>query len=104
MAAEIKVLSSIATREAYNELVPQFERDTGHKIVTAWAGTVDIVKRLSAGGEVHDLVVLSSVELDGLIKQGKIAAGSRVDIAKSGIGCPIILPVVGFRSDPRRGR
>ena len=28
MAAEIKVLSSIATREAYNELVPQFERDT----------------------------------------------------------------------------
>ena len=89
MATEIKVLSSIATREAYNELVPQFERDTGHTIVTTWAGTVDIVKRLSAGGEVHDLVVLSSVELDDLIKQGTIVAGSRVDIAKSGIGVAV---------------
>ena len=89
MATEIKVLSSIATREAYNELVPLFERDTGHTIVTTWAGTVDIMKRLSAGGEVHDLVVLSSVELDDLIKLGKIAAGSRVDIAKSGIGVAV---------------
>ena len=26
MASEIKVISTIATREAYNELVPQFER------------------------------------------------------------------------------
>ena len=89
MATEIKVLSSIATREAYNELVPLFERDTGHTIVTTWAGTVDIMKRLSAGGEVHDLVVLSGVELDDLIKLGKIAAGSRVDIAKSGIGVAV---------------
>ena len=82
---EIDVLSSIATREAYNELVPQFERASGDKVITTWAGTVDIVKRMAAG-EVHDLVVISSTELDELIKQGRLAAGSRVDLARCGIG------------------
>jgi molybdate transport system substrate-binding protein len=85
---EIKVLSSIATREAYNELVPQFERARGDKVVTTWAGTVDIVKRMAAG-EIHDLVIISSKELDELIKQGRIVAGSRVDIARCGIGIAI---------------
>ena len=88
MSAEIKVLSSIATREAYHELVPQFERAGGHKVTTTWAGTVDIMKRM-ATGEVHDLIIISSVELEELIKQGKIAAGSRVDLAKSGIGVAV---------------
>ena len=86
--AEIKVLSSIATREAYNELGPQFERASGDKVITTWAGTVDIVKRMAAG-EVHDLVVISSTELDELIKQGRLAAGSRVDLARCGIGVAV---------------
>jgi molybdate transport system substrate-binding protein len=86
--AEIKVLSSIATREAYNELVPQFERASGHTVATTWAGTVDILKRMAAG-EVHDLVIISSTELDQLIKQGTIAAGSRADLARSGIGAAV---------------
>jgi molybdate transport system substrate-binding protein len=86
--AEIKVLSSIATKEAYLVLVPQFERSSGHKVTTTWAGTVDIMKRMAAG-EVHDLVIISSTELEELIKQGKIANGSRVDVAKSGIGVAV---------------
>jgi molybdate transport system substrate-binding protein len=88
MSTEIKVLSSIATREAYLELVPQFERDTGHKVATIWAGTTDIMKRMAAG-ERYDLIMISSDELDQLIKQGKVAPGSRVDIAKSGIGVAV---------------
>lgn len=87
--SEIKVLSSIATREAYNELVPQFERASGHKVTTAWAGTVEIMRRMAAGGEVHDLVVISATELEDLIRQGKLMAGSRVDLAKSGIGVAV---------------
>jgi molybdate transport system substrate-binding protein len=86
---EIKVLSSIATREAYNELVPQFERANAHTVSTTWAGTVDIMKRMAMAGEVHDLVIISSTELDQLIRQGKIAPGSRVDLAKSGIGVAV---------------
>jgi molybdate transport system substrate-binding protein len=89
MAAEIKVLSSIATREAYNDLLPEFERVSGQKVTTTWAGTVDIMKRMAAGGEDHDLVIISSNELEDLIKQGKIATGSRADLAKSEIGVAV---------------
>ena len=60
--ADIKVLSSIATREAYLELVPQFERASGHTITTTWAGTVDIMKRMAAG-ETHELGVLTATRL-----------------------------------------
>jgi molybdate transport system substrate-binding protein len=85
---EIKVLSSLATREAYLELVPQFERLAGHKVTTTWAGTTDIMKRMAAG-EIYDLVVSSSKSLDDLIKQGKIAGGSPVVLAKCGIGVAV---------------
>lgn len=88
MADPIDVLSSIATKEAYLELVPKFERESSHKVATTWAGTVDIMKRMAAG-EVHDLVIISSTEFDELIRQGRIAPGSRVDIAKSGIGVAV---------------
>src|SRR6187399_1368189 len=86
--AEIKVLSSIATREAYLELVPQFERASDHQVSTTWAGTTAIMQRMAAG-ERYDLIVISSTELDELIRQGKIVAGSRVDLAKSGIGIAV---------------
>jgi molybdate transport system substrate-binding protein len=86
--AEIKVLSSIATKEAYLELVPQFESASGHKVSTTWAGTTAIMQRMAAG-ESYDLVMISSSELDELIRQGKVVSGSRVDLAKSGIGVAV---------------
>jgi len=88
MADTIDVLSSIATKEAYLKLVPVFERESGHSVATTWAGTVDIMKRMAAG-ESHDLIIMSAPEMDELIRQGKVAAGSRVDIAKSGIGVAV---------------
>jgi molybdate transport system substrate-binding protein len=88
MPSDIKVLSSIATREAYLELVPQFERASGHKVTTTWAGTTAIMQRMAAG-ETYDLVIISSTELDELTRQGKLMAGSRVDLAKSGIGIAV---------------
>ena len=84
---EITVLSSLATKEAYLELVPQFERRTGRKVTTTWAGTVDIMKRMAAG-EIYDLVIVSSTAVDDLIKQGKVK-GPRVDLAKTGIGVAV---------------
>jgi molybdate transport system substrate-binding protein len=85
---EIKVLSSIATKEAYLELVPQFENVSGHKVSTTWAGTTAIMQRMAAG-ERYDLIVISSTELEQLIRQGAVVAGSRVDLAKSGIGIAV---------------
>src|SRR4051812_1839368 len=84
-AAEIKVLSTQATEEAYRELVPQFEKTTGHKVTTVFTGTLDANKRLAAG-ETYDLLIMSGPSIDEHIKAGKVAAGSRVDLAKSGVG------------------
>jgi molybdate transport system substrate-binding protein len=83
---EIEVLSSIATREAYNELVLQFERASGHRVKTTWAGTTDIVKRMAAG-ETYDLVLVSSSEMDALVREGKIL--KRTDLARCGIGVAV---------------
>ncbi len=48
-ADEIRVLSTQATEEAYRELVPQFEKASGHKVTTVFTGTLDAKKRLAAG-------------------------------------------------------
>jgi molybdate transport system substrate-binding protein len=84
-AAELKVLSTQATEEAYRELVPQFEKATGHKVTTVFTGTLDANKRLAAG-ETYDVLIMSAPSIDEHIKAGKVVAGSRVDLAKSGVG------------------
>src|SRR5262249_7803124 len=84
-AAEIKVLSTQATEEAYRELVPQFEKATGHKVTTVFTGTLAAQKRL-ADGESYAMIIMSSPSSDAQTKAGKVVAGSRVDIAKSGVG------------------
>ena len=84
-AAEIKVLSTQATEEAYRELVPQFEKASGHKVTTVFTGTLDANKRLAAD-EVYDLLIMSGPSIEEHIKGGKVVPGSRVDLAKSGVG------------------
>ena len=84
-AVEIKVLSTQATEEAYRELVPQFEKASGHKVTTIFTGTLDVQKRIAAG-ETYDLIIMAGPAIDDFIKAGKIVAGSRVDIARSGVG------------------
>src|SRR4029077_18075005 len=68
VAAEITVMSSAAFKEAYNELVPHFEKSTGNRVVTIFAGGVNVTKRIS-DGETVDLVISSAAAIDGLIKQ-----------------------------------
>jgi molybdate transport system substrate-binding protein len=87
-AAEIKLLASAAIREAYLELIPEFEKTTGNKVIAQWAGTPDIQKRI-AGGEAADVVILGSSGADELIRQGKLVAGSRANFVKSGIGVAV---------------
>ncbi len=87
-AAEIRVLSSNAIKEAYLELVPRFEKATEHKVATTWAPTVDIMRRMAAG-ETFDLVIMSAEGIDRLTKDGKLVSGSRVDLVKSGIGIAV---------------
>jgi len=87
-AAEIKVVGSPGTREPYTLLVPGFEKATGHKVTTAWGGVAALAKRV-ADGEVADIVMLPAAQIDDLIKQGKLVADSRVNVATSGVGVAI---------------
>jgi molybdate transport system substrate-binding protein len=87
-AAEIRVISTQATQAAYEELVAQFEKTTGHKVTTAFSGTVNVSKRL-ADGEAFDLVIMSSPAIDDQINKGKVAAGSKVNLASSGTGLAV---------------
>jgi len=87
-AAEIKVLAAGAIKEIFLELAPQFESSTGDKVTAIWAGSADIKKRIGAG-EAFDLVIVGAPDIDVLIKDGKMVPGSRVDIAKSGIGVAV---------------
>src|SRR5258706_16036103 len=81
---ELQVMSSLAIREAYLELVPRFEKDSGRKVATVWAGMVDIKKRLLAG-DLVDLVIGSAAAVDELIAPGKVTPGSRVHLAQSSL-------------------
>ncbi len=87
-AAEIKVIGSPGTREPYTLLVPGFEKATGHKVTTTWGGVSAVAKRV-ADGEVADIVMLPAAQIDDLIKQGKLTADSRVNVATSGVGVAI---------------
>ena len=85
-AAEIKMIASNAVREPYRELVPMFEKATGHRVTSDWGGTVDIVKRVEAG-DVADIVIIPAPRIDDFIRQGKLA--DRVDLARSGVGVAV---------------
>jgi molybdate transport system substrate-binding protein len=83
-AAEIRVLSTQATEQSYRELVPMFEKATGHKVTTLFTGTLDADKRVAAG-EPYDLLIMAQSSIDQHAKGGKVVPGSRVDLARSGV-------------------
>ena len=75
---------------AYNQLVPQFEHATENKVVTAsgpsMGTTTNAIPVRLARGEPADVLIMVGYALGDLIKQGKVEASSRVDIARSPIG------------------
>jgi len=87
-AAEIRLLASGALKEAYLELIPAFEKASGHKVVLDWSSTTAIQKRISAG-EIHDLVILGDNGTQALTAQGKLVGSTRVVFAKSGISIAV---------------
>ncbi|HWE17772.1 MAG TPA: molybdate ABC transporter substrate-binding protein [Hyphomicrobiaceae bacterium] len=87
-AADIKVLTAGAMRGVLVEMLPQFEKDTGHKVAfdNATAGT--LAKRIE-GGEAFDVAIITPKVIDALAGGGKIVPGSSVDVAKVGIGVAV---------------
>jgi molybdate transport system substrate-binding protein len=84
-AAEIKVLTAGAFKQVLLALLPDFERTTGHK-VTVQNDTVGALSKRIEGGEVFDLAVLTPAAVDDLSSKGKFVPGSRVNLARVGVG------------------
>jgi molybdate transport system substrate-binding protein len=88
VAAQIKVLTSVALTAALNELAPKFEEASGDKLDIGYSLIADIRKRMLAG-ETADVIILSRPVMDELQKQDKFAPNSVVDLA----GTPVALAV-----------
>lgn len=85
MPSEIKVMASVAFKDAYLALLPDFEKSTNYRVNTFWLPTVEIMQRLK-GDETVDLVIISAAGIDELIQLGKLEAQSRKNYLRSGIG------------------
>jgi molybdate transport system substrate-binding protein len=92
-AAEIRVMISGGLTAAYNALVPEFERATGHKVITAYGpsmgATANAIPVRLERGEPADVLILVGYALGDLIKQGKVVPDSRADLVKSKIGVAV---------------
>src|SRR4051794_5200289 len=83
-AAEIKLLCASALHPAIDALIPDFEKSSGHTVTVAY-GTAGAVADRVQKSEAADIVISSVPMIDRLQAQGKVAAGSRVIIAKVGV-------------------
>jgi molybdate transport system substrate-binding protein len=87
-SSKITGISSMATREVLGELAAAFERLSGRVVAFESVGGVDAARRV-ASGEPFDVVVLASDAIDKLIGSGRIVAGSKADVARSGIAVAV---------------
>lgn len=87
-AAELKVFSTIGVKGAVEQLAPEFEKASGHKLAITWATAAMLVKRVEAG-EAADVLILTRAGIETLSKDGKIAPGSQAPLASSGIAVAV---------------
>jgi molybdate transport system substrate-binding protein len=87
-AAELKVLSGNGAKAAVRELCAQFEKATGIKVTVRFEVNADLKKKIEAG-EAFDVAVLNPPVIDALSKEGRLVAGTRADIGKSGLAVAV---------------
>jgi molybdate transport system substrate-binding protein len=84
-AAELKVLSSVGMRSVLEAAQPGFERATGNKLTITF-GSAGPLKRQIDEGAVFDVAILTPTMLSDLAMDGKVAAGSSANVARTGLG------------------
>ena len=91
--AQVKVIISGGFSPAYREVVPEFERTTGNAITTASGASQgtgpDTIGAMLRRGESADVVILNRSGLAELVAQGRIVAGTAVDLAQTHIGVAV---------------
>ncbi len=87
-ADDIRVLSSVALKSVVETLAPEFSRATS-RTVTPVFGIAAAIKTRIEGGEPFDVAILTPAMLDDLAAKGLVDAGSRVVVARAGLGLMI---------------
>jgi molybdate transport system substrate-binding protein len=85
---EIKVLATTAMKTSLDELAPDFERATGHKLSFSFGPSAKIA-RMVAEGEQNDVAIVTDHGFEDLARQGKLVSGSNADVAKSAMALAV---------------
>ncbi|MBL8700333.1 MAG: substrate-binding domain-containing protein [Alphaproteobacteria bacterium] len=85
VADEVRVFAAGATMAALEDVAPVFEQRTGHRL-RANFDTVGALRDRVLAGENPDVVLLSAPALDALATAGRLAAGTRRDLGRTGVG------------------
>jgi molybdate transport system substrate-binding protein len=89
VSRSLKVLASNSIRAVMAELAPQFARASGHSPSISYDPAKIMLARIEKG-ETADLVITGSAAMEGLVKQGKILAGSRRALARCRVGVAVL--------------
>jgi molybdate transport system substrate-binding protein len=82
---ELRVFISDGMKPVVEELTPQIEKAIGQKLAAQFNSSKNLRGEIQSG-EPFDAAILTADVLDGLIQQGKIASGSKTDLARTGMG------------------
>jgi molybdate transport system substrate-binding protein len=93
-AAEITLVSPGAVSSSLKELVPQFEQSSGHKVTVIYSPALALADKIK-NGERADVAILGEPAADELQKLGRLVEGSKVVVARVGVG------VFVRRGDPK---
>lgn len=84
----VAVIASSALGEILQELAPEFERTTGHKLTLEFDSSNGVKKKIEAGATFDVAIVTPAMILD-LSREGKLTAGPGTQIARAGYGVAI---------------
>jgi molybdate transport system substrate-binding protein len=87
-AAEITVLAGMGNVSGIRDLAPAFERASGHKVMVRFVPTADLPGLIDSNAPA-DVVTAGPEAIDGFIAKGKVAAGTRVDFGRAGVGVSV---------------
>ena len=81
-------MSTLAVMGVLRELAPRHEGAAVSKTAAAFAPTAELMKRIGAG-EAADVAILTAAAIEELTRAGTLAAGSRIDLARSVVGVAV---------------
>jgi molybdate transport system substrate-binding protein len=87
-AAEITVRAGMGVVSGVRDLAPAFEKMTGHKVIVIFDPTPVMNEKINAGAPA-DIAAVQPAQVDELIKQGKMVAGTHTNFAQAGVGVSV---------------